>query len=97
MTKIMKIFLSDMYTILLQNIYLLHCFMIWHLQNTETGVSLQNMTVKIKLNQRFLVVKFKSSHHKFSSHNDDLVNCYGISVSEMTIDMFLFVVITISS
>ena len=82
MTKIMKIFLSDMYTILLQN--------------TETGVSLQNMTVKIKLNQRFLVVKFKSSHHKFSSHNDDLVNCYGISVSEMTIS-FLFVVITISS
>ena len=40
------------------------------------------------LNQGFLLVKIKSSIRKFYGHHHDLVNHYGISVSQMTTDMF---------
>ena len=40
------------------------------------------------LNQMFLLVKLKSSLRKFYGPHHDLVNRYGISVSQMTTDMF---------
>ena len=40
------------------------------------------------LNQGFLMVKLKSSLRKFYGRNHDLVDRYGISVSQMTTDMF---------
>jgi hypothetical protein len=40
------------------------------------------------LNQGFLLVKLKSSLRKFYGHHHDLVDRYGISVSQMTKDMF---------
>ena len=40
------------------------------------------------LNQRFLLVKLKSSLRTFYGHHHDLVDRYGISVSQMTTDMF---------
>jgi hypothetical protein len=40
------------------------------------------------LNQGFQVVMLKSSHRKFYSHHHDLVNRYGVSVSQITTDMF---------
>ena len=40
------------------------------------------------LNQGFLFVKLKSSHRKFFGHHHDLVDRYGISVSQMTTNMF---------
>ena len=40
------------------------------------------------LNQGFLLVKLKSSLQKFYGHHHDLVDHYGISVSQMTIDLF---------
>ena len=40
------------------------------------------------LNQRFLLVKLKSSLRKFYDRHHDLVDRYGISVSQMTTDMF---------
>ena len=40
------------------------------------------------LNQGFLLVKLKSSLRKFYSRHHDLVDRYGISVSQMTTDMF---------
>jgi hypothetical protein len=40
------------------------------------------------LNQGFLLVKLKSSLRKFYGRHHDLVNRYGISVSQMTTDMF---------
>ena len=40
------------------------------------------------LNQGFLLVKLKSSLRKFYGYNHDLVDRYGISVSQMTTDMF---------
>jgi len=40
------------------------------------------------LNQVFQVVKFKPSVRKFYGRHHDLVNHYGISVSQMTTDMF---------
>ena len=40
------------------------------------------------LNQGFLLAKLKSSLRKFYCRHHDLVNCYGISVSQMTTDMF---------
>ena len=45
------------------------------------------LTRKI-LNQGFLLVKLKSSHRKFYGRLHDLVDRYGISVSQMTTDMF---------
>jgi hypothetical protein len=40
------------------------------------------------LNQGLLLVKLKSSFRKFYDRQHDLVNRYGISVSQMTMDMF---------
>jgi len=40
------------------------------------------------LNQGFLLVKLKSSLRKFDGRHHDLVDRYGISVSQMTTDMF---------
>jgi hypothetical protein len=40
------------------------------------------------LDQRFVLVKLKSSLRKFYGHHHDLVDRYGISVSQMTTDMF---------
>ena len=40
------------------------------------------------VNQGFLVVKLKSSFRTFYGRHHDLVNRYGISVSQMTTDMF---------
>ena len=40
------------------------------------------------LNQWFLVVKLKSSLRKFYCSHHDLVNRYGITVSQMTTNMF---------
>ena len=42
------------------------------------------------LKQGFLLVKLKSSFRKLYGHHHDLVDCYGISVSQMTTDMFHF-------
>ena len=39
------------------------------------------------LNQRFLLVKLKSSLRKFYGRHYDLIDRYGISVSQMTTDM----------
>jgi hypothetical protein len=40
------------------------------------------------LNQEFLLVKLKSSRRKFYGNHYDLVDRYGISVSQMITDMF---------
>jgi hypothetical protein len=40
------------------------------------------------LNQGFLLIKLKSSLRKFYGRHHDLVDRYGISVSQMTTDMF---------
>ena len=40
------------------------------------------------LNQGFLLIKMKSSLRKFYGHRHDLVDRYGIYVSQMTTDMF---------
>ena len=40
------------------------------------------------MNQRFLLAKLKSSLRKFYGGHHVLVNRYGISVSQMTTDMF---------
>ena len=40
------------------------------------------------LNQRFLLDKLKSSLRKFCGRHHDLVDCYGIYVSQMTTDIF---------
>jgi hypothetical protein len=40
------------------------------------------------LNQVFLLIKLKSSLRKFYGRHHDLVDRYGISVSQMTTDMF---------
>jgi hypothetical protein len=40
------------------------------------------------LNQVFLLVKLKSSRRTFYGRHHDLVNRYGISVSQITTDMF---------
>ena len=42
------------------------------------------------LNQAFLLVKLKSSCRKVYGHSHELVGLYGISVSQMTTDMFHF-------
>jgi hypothetical protein len=39
-------------------------------------------------NQELLMAKLKSSHGKFYGRHHDLVDRYGISVSQMTTDMF---------
>ena len=46
------------------------------------------MLARKLLNQWFLLVKRKSSLQKFYGCHHDLVNRYGISVSQMTTDMF---------
>jgi len=49
----------------------------------------RRLLLKVKLlNQCFLLVKLKSSLRKFYGRCHDLVNRYGISVSQMTTDMF---------
>jgi hypothetical protein len=40
------------------------------------------------LSQGFILVKLKSSLRKFYGRHHDLVDRYGISVSQMTMDMF---------
>jgi hypothetical protein len=40
------------------------------------------------LNQGFLLIKLKSSFRKFYGRHHDVVDRYGISVSQMTTDMF---------
>ena len=45
------------------------------------------LTRKLR-NQAFLLVQLKSSLRKFNDHHHDLVDHYGISVSQMTTDMF---------
>ena len=40
------------------------------------------------LNQGFLLVKLKSSHRKFYGRHHDLVDRFGIAVSQLTTDMF---------
>jgi hypothetical protein len=49
------------------------------------------------LNQGFLLVKLKSSLPKFCSHHHDLVDRYGIAVSQMTTDIVPLVVNTFRS
>ena len=44
-------------------------------------------TMKL-LNQRFPVVKLKSSFRQFYGHYHDLFNRYRVSMSQMTMDMF---------
>jgi hypothetical protein len=39
-------------------------------------------------NQGFLLIKLKSSLRMFYGRHHDLVDCYGISVSQMITDMF---------
>jgi hypothetical protein len=46
------------------------------------------LLIRKLLNQRFLLVKLNSSLRKFCDRHHDLVDCYGISVSQMTTDMF---------
>ena len=46
------------------------------------------LLTKKLLNQGFLLVKLKSSLRKFYGPHHDLVDRYGISVSQMTTDMF---------
>jgi hypothetical protein len=46
------------------------------------------LLTKKLLNQGFLVVNLKSSLRKFYGRHHDLVDRYGISVSQMTTDMF---------
>jgi len=41
------------------------------------------------LNKGFLDVKFKSSFRKYCGRHHDLVNRYGVSMSQMTTGMFL--------
>ena len=48
-------------------------------------------------NHEFLVVKLKSSLRKFYGHHHDLVNHYGISLSQMTTYIFPLFAITIRS
>ena len=45
------------------------------------------LTMKL-MNQRFLLVKLKSSLRKYCGHHHDLVDRYGIYVSQMTTDMY---------
>ena len=40
------------------------------------------------LNLGFLLVELKSSLRKFYGRHNDLINCYGISLSQITTDMF---------
>ena len=46
------------------------------------------LTMKL-LNQGFLLFKLRSSVRKFYGRHHNLVECYGIAVSQMTRDMFL--------
>ena len=46
------------------------------------------LLTKKLLNQGFLIIKLKSSIRKFYRRHHDLVDRYGISVSQMTTDMF---------
>ena len=46
------------------------------------------LLTKKLLNQGFLLIKLKSSFRKFYGRHHDLVDRYGISVSQMTMDMF---------
>ena len=46
------------------------------------------LLIRKVLNQGFLLAKLKSSLQKFYSHHHNLVDHYGISVSQMTKDMF---------
>ena len=50
-------------------------------------VSVINLTRKL-LNQGFLLVKLKSSLRTFYGSHHDLIGRYGISVSQMSTDMF---------
>jgi hypothetical protein len=43
-----------------------------------------------RTNNDLLLVKLKWSLRKFYNRHHDLVDCYGISVSQMTTDMFHF-------
>ena len=47
-----------------------------------------DITFSVLPNQGFLLVKLKSSLRKFYGRNHDLIDRYGISVSQMTTDMF---------
>ena len=57
------------------------CFMSWFLW---WGL----LFTRKLLNQGLLLVKLKSSIRIFYGRHHDLVDCYGISVSQMTTDMF---------
>jgi hypothetical protein len=46
------------------------------------------MLTRKLLNQGFLLVKLKQSLRKFYGRHNDLVDRYGISVSQMTTDMY---------
>jgi hypothetical protein len=62
----------------------------------RTNNDLQNVYIKLKIEKHepiqtwgvFLLVKLKSSLRKFNGHHYDLVDRYGISVSQTTTDMF---------
>ena len=53
----------------------------------DNFASLVLLTRKL-LNQTFLFVKLKSSRRQFYGRHHDLVDCYGISASQMTTNMF---------
>ena len=52
------------------------------------------LMIRKLLNQGFLLVKLKLSLRTFSCRHHDLVNCYRITMSQMTSDMFHFTVLT---
>jgi hypothetical protein len=55
----------------------------------RTNNDLRGLLLKRKLlNQGFLLVKLKSSLRQFYGRHYDLVDRYGISASQMTMDMF---------
>ena len=73
-----------------QHLHMEYIYLSWY-DIPEIVVPIVNSLITRKLlNQGILVVKLKSSLRKFYGSHRDLVNRYGISVSQMATAMLLF-------
>jgi hypothetical protein len=86
--EIISIFLIVKFSIICSNIPASPAYGVYISQLIRYSRACGLLLTRKLLNQRFLLVKLKSSRRMFYGRHHDMVDRYGIHVSQMTTDMF---------
>jgi len=86
--RVISIFLLVKFSIICSNIPASPAYGVYISQLIRYSRACGMLLTRKLLNQGFLLVKLKSSRRMFYGRHHDMVDRYGISVSQMTTDMF---------